>query len=382
MAGRRTAFPRVRVYATLRSAHLERAHDLSPSSIIYRSRRYDFDTSLVAGLDLIQAGPIGTARILARSDVRELEVNEPLMVSSLRRTVLAVLVARLRAALRRRRLSVVTYAIANDDPFRPPPGPGLRGRARRRINRLLVRLAARQIDRVVFGTTAAEELYTQIVPAIGHAARTVIPAVPAPCPCLLGAAVDREPDSVLFVGAFDERKGLANLLGAWPEVVRRWPAAHLTLVGSGPLLARVQDFAARRAEVTVVVDPPRVQIHGVLRAASLVVLLSQRTPRWREQVGLPIVEGLAHGCSVVATTETGLAGWLRDHGHLVLDPAATPDDVAAAIVSLIGARRPAASVLADLPEQDGRLAADAWMFGSTDRAREGATGGARTRWAE
>ena len=84
VATSRTASSRVRLYETVRTAHLERARELAPASIVYRRRRYDFDPAVAAGLDLIEAGPVGAAVVLARSDVRELEINEPLMVSSLR----------------------------------------------------------------------------------------------------------------------------------------------------------------------------------------------------------------------------------------------------------------------------------------------------------
>jgi glycosyltransferase involved in cell wall biosynthesis len=114
--------------------------------------------------------------------------------------------------------------------------------------------------------------------------------------------------------------------------------------------------------VSVVVDPPRARVHALQREASVAVLLSQRTRTWREQVGLPVVEGLAHGCAVLATTETGLAAWLEEHGHAVVDPAADPERVADVLVGLLDARRPAATVLADLPDVDGRLAADAWLL--------------------
>lgn len=350
----------MRIYETLRTAHLERARGLPAGSTIYRDRRYDFDEAVAQGLDLIQAGPVGTALVLARSDVRELEVNEPLMLSSLRRTALALVVVRARAALLRRPVTVATYAIANDDPFRPAPAPGARGALRRRLDRWLIGFVAHRVDRVAYGTPAAEQLYARLVPGIARAARVQIPALPAPCPCPDGPG--REPDRVVFLGAFDERKGIPALLAAWPGVAERRASARLTLVGKGPLLAAVEEFAAGRGDVELVVDPPREEIHRLLRAGALVVLLSHRTPRWREQVGLPLVEGLAHGCSVLASTETGLAPWLVEHGHGVLDPAAGPDAVAEAIVDLLAARRPAADVLADLPDRDGRLAADDWMF--------------------
>ena len=360
MTTRRALHPRVRVYETVRTAHLERARGMLASSTIYRHRRYDFDEAAARGLDLIQAGPIATALVLARSDVRELEINEPLMVSSLRRTALALVVVRAKAVLLRRSVSIATYAIANDDPFRPAAAPGLRGALRRLVDRRLIEFVACRLDRVVFGTPAAERLYARLAPGIAGATCVEIPALPAPCACPADPA--RDPDCVLFVGAFDERKGISTLLAAWPAVVERRPSARLILVGKGQLLEHVEDFAAGRADVTVVIDPPRAEIHRLMRGGALVVLLSQRTARWREQVGLPLVEGLSHGCSVLASSETGLSPWLIEHGHGVLDPAAGPDLVAAAIADLLVARRPPRAVLSDLPSQDGRLAADAFMF--------------------
>ncbi|NYD87448.1 glycosyltransferase [Cellulomonas oligotrophica] len=353
--------PRVRLYETVRTAHLERAHELAPASIVYRRRRYDFDADLAAGLDLVEAGPLRAAWVLARSDVREVEVNEPLMVSSLRRTALALAAVDTAARLRRRpRPVVVTYAIANDDPWRPPARPGLPGRARRALDRWLVGHVARRVDRVVHGTQASLDLYRRLTPALlERAAHTLVPALPAPCPCGPPAPAA---GGVLFVGAFEARKGVPELLAAWPSVVARRPDARLTLVGTGPLLDEVRAFAASRDEVTVVVDPPREQVHALQRTHAVAVLLSQRTRTWREQVGLPVVEGLAHGCAVVTTTEGGLAGWLEEHGHRVLDPAAPAADVAAAVVALLDAGRPAADVRADLPAVDGRRAADAWLL--------------------
>lgn len=357
----RTALPRVRLYETLRTAHLERAHELAPASIVYRRRRYDFDTGLARGLDLVEAGPARAAWVLARSDVRELEINEPLMVSSLRRSALALAAVDLARLVRRRpRALVVTYAIANDDPFRPPVRPGPAGRARRRLDARLIARVAGRVDRVVFGTPAAQELYGTLVPALRRADQVLLPALPTACGC--GALDRKDADEVLFVGAFEQRKGVHELLAAWPAVVAARPAARLTLVGKGPLLDEVRAFAADRPEVTVVVDPPRAEVHAHQRRATVAVLLSQRTRTWREQVGLPVVEGLAHGCAVLATTETGLAAWLADHGHGVVAPDAPPAEVADAVVRLLEARRPSASVLADLPDVDGRLAADSWLL--------------------
>ncbi len=347
-----TVRPRVRLYQTVRTAHLERAAALPPATIVYRDRRTDFDPALAEGLDLVRAGAWRAARMIRGA--RELEVNEPLMRSALPRTALVLALL----GLVGRRPVVGTYAIENADPFVAPLPPGLRGlgaRGLRARDRLLAAYVARHVDRVVFGTDAARDLYAgRFRPGVG----VVVPALPAPCGCGVPGA---SAGSVLFVGAFSPRKGLAELLAAWPHVVEAHPGAHLTLVGTGPLLPLAQE-AARRGDVTLVVDPPRAEVHRRQRTAQVTVLLSQPRPRWREQVGLPIVEGLAHGCTVVTTSETGLAGWLAGHGHTVIDPDAGPEDTATAIVAALVAARPPAEILADLPDRDGRLAAEAALF--------------------
>lgn len=362
----RARHDRVRLYEVVRSAHLERARLGPPATTVFRTRRYDFDPVLAEGLDLVEARTAWSmALLLARSRIAVLEINEPLMRSSLARTAVAVLVVRAAARLRRRPVSVVTYAIENRDPFSGPSIGPLRSRLRRWLDHRLARAVAASVDRIAFGTAAAEELYRGRLPAISRATSALVPALPAACTC--GPLV-ADPDHVLFVGALSPRKGVDLLLDAWPEVVRLRPTARLTVVGSGPLQELVADLAVRRPDVTLIVDPPRVEVHRALREAALLVLLSQPTSTWREQVGLPLVEALAHGCTVVTTRETGLARWLSDHGHAVLCPTADRLQVAAAIAGALGASRPAASVLADLPEVDGRLAADDWL-----------TSGARSR---
>ncbi|MCW2900613.1 MAG: hypothetical protein JWO67_2878 [Streptosporangiaceae bacterium] len=358
---RATQYRRARVYTTLRSAHLERAHQGRPASILYARRRYDFDSSLASGLDLIDGGLLSLAGTLVRSRIEALEINEPLMRSALRRSAVAITVAKIMARICRRPLVITAYAIENRNPFAGTEGPWRR-RLRNRTEWGLARYTARNVDRIAFGTDAAAELYGSLLARdLATATTARIPAVPAPCSCPPAAA--RGEDDVLFLGAFHGRKGLPELLDAWPEVVRRWPSARLTVMGSGPLESMVRDFAEKFPGVVVVVDAPRSEVHAALRRSSVVVLLSQRTATWREQVGLPVVEALAHGCSIVTTEETGLAEWLRNHGHAVLAANSTGEEVAEEVTNLLARQRQVSSVLADLPQTDGRLTAAAWLFG-------------------
>jgi glycosyltransferase involved in cell wall biosynthesis len=354
----RLSLPHARLYITLRSAHLERAHALPPAAIVYTTRRYDFDESLTEGLELVQVSPLGAVLLLTRSRLDVVEINEPLMTASLRMTALAVAAIRVRGLLTRHRTTVVSYAIDNRDPWSAPVRPGIRPQVRRWSERLLAGFVHRQIDRIVYGTASAQELYGRVL-APRRPAEVLIPALPVAI-----EAADGLPDPMLvvFLGVFLPRKGIDRVLAAWPLVRQQVPDARLQILGKGALDSEVLAAAENDQSIDVVLDPPRAEITDVLLRAQVLALPSQPTPTWREQVGLPIVEALAAGCSIVTTTETGLASWLAAHGHSVIPPGTEPVRLAAAIVDQLRAARPAAEVIADLPPVDGRLEADRWMF--------------------
>ena len=355
-----TVTGRARLYQTVRTAHLERAHTLAPATILYRATRYDFDRTLVGDLDLVPAGPVRAAWLLARSGVRQLEVNEPLMLRSLTRTALAIAVLRLRYLIGGPRTRIVSYAIENADPF----DRSASGRARliRRAHRLLSGFVWSSLDRVAFGTESAQRTYgAAFAGRPGPAQCAEIPALPAPCTCP-GHGADDTP-RVLFLGALSARKGFPQLLDAWPYLKVRLPDARLTILGTGPLADQARALADADSAVDLHINPARAEIHAHLRRSTVLILPSQPAPGWREQVGLPICEGLAHGCTIVSSTETGLAAWLAAHGHTTLEPSVAPDDWARALDVALRHRRSRDVVLGDLPEVDGRLAADAWLFG-------------------
>lgn len=363
-------FERARMFHTLRSAYLERAHKLPPATIIYRVKRYDFHDALAVGLSLVQAGPLRAAWLLARSRVTHLEINEPLMLSSAGGAALAIAGLRVRGFLGGRPVRIVSYAMENASPFARPAAATAKARVRRALHRLQVRFVWSQLDRIVFATDDARRTYADALPAPRHrTVSTLIPALPAACAC--GQEDEPRDDRVLFLGALVERKGLRLVLDAWPLVTRAFPDARLTVVGKGVLEPLVRDVAEADGSVTLSIDPPRDEIHRQLRRSRVLALPSQPTAIWREQVGLPLVEGLAHGCTIVTTTETGLAGWLSTHGHVVIPPATPERDLADALIAALRARRSPADVVADLPSVDGRLAADAWMFSDAAPANRG-----------
>jgi glycosyltransferase involved in cell wall biosynthesis len=356
-----SAQKRVRLYHQVRSAHLERAASLPPATILFGSKRYDFEEALTADLDLVEARGLGAARYLLRQDVSTLEVNEPLFVHAARSTALALLGLRLRSMLGRSRTRVVSYAIENLDPASVPARPGLRAWLSRKLDLALTRLIWRQLDRVVFGTAASADLYARVLPARPELLVQQIPALPQPA--LEAEEVTKSSQTVLFLGALAERKGFSQLVSAWPLVSAVLPNATLTVLGKGPLQPLAEELASAQPNVSLHVDPSRETIRHHLARSQSLVLPAQRTTRWREQVGLPLVEGLSYGCTIVTTDETGLATWLADHGHQVILESASAADLAAALVRALRDPLDVHAVLASLPAEDGRLAADRWMFG-------------------
>jgi glycosyltransferase involved in cell wall biosynthesis len=136
-------------------------------------------------------------------------------------------------------------------------------------------------------------------------------------------------------------------------------------MGKGERERDVRELANALPSVQLDIDPPRDVIRNTLARSVVLVLLSKRTPLWREQVGLPIVEALEQGCEIVTTEETGIASWLAEHGHAVVADAGDAAAVAGAIAARLRGARPPGELLASLPDEDSRIAADAWMFGVT-----------------
>jgi glycosyltransferase involved in cell wall biosynthesis len=358
----------VRVYGRLRTAHLERFRQMVPARVLYWQTRYDYDPSEADPANPpVRLGRVGILRELLRRHHAAVDINEPSMVDRWGFLVLQVLAVRLRSLLARRRSTIAAYCMANADPalevrvryHLPLP-------ASRLATKVMMSLLVRGCDRLAFATPASREMYEGYVGAATLARRArVFEAVPTACACLADPdhqGDQRRADQVVFVGGFLEHKGIRESMAAWDELLVRRPDARFVVIGKGRLLPEVERWAASRPSVTLHVDPPRSTIHHALRTSGVLVLLSQRAGHWREQIGLPIQEGLGHGCEIVTTSETGLAGWLEAHGHAVLDPASPAAAVAGALDAAIERAARRTGSLAELPDEDQRFVADRWMM--------------------
>ena len=119
---------------------------------------------------------------------------------------------------------------------------------------------------------------------------------------------------VLFVGQFEERKGVDDLLEAFDNVAD--PDAELRLIGSGSLEQHIRERINGHSRVTVVGHVPQEGLAAELASATCLVLPSVTTRETNEPWGLVVNEAMHAGLPVIATDAVGAAagGLVRD-GH-------------------------------------------------------------------
>lgn len=355
-------------YKSLRSAHIERASARPGLRVYFLERTYDLTDEMAKSSQFAsQVKRRSLARRVWVDGCRVLEINEPAMVRAAPE-ILAAVATKSLLALFGRRIDLVSYAIENHDPaltishhFHLPV----------RISRIVVRcwlaVICRFYSRIAFGTSQSMTLYNRVYPRLGKRVEvrrfTAFPAARAEVgdrPTKLGQLV--------FVGALDERKGIELLLDAWPLVAAGVPGAKFYIFGVGPLERRVASWVEGRADVELSTRATRAEIFDCMAESSVVALLSQRVPYWREQIGLPLLEGISVGCTVVCTSESGIADELAAIGHRVI----APGDSVAVAPTVINALRnplPRGEVLASLPKLDGRESAGNWLLRAAEARR-------------
>lgn len=357
-----------RYYRGARTVHIERLREFEKGDFLYFKPMYDFDPALAEatqGVSQVRFSQVWW-RVL-RKKYEFLELAEPYTPSALPQNVALTIASYASLLGPGKPTRLVTYAIENSD-------LALKLSAKTRLSPALIRPAVRalvgfcfnRLDRVVFGTEAALENYRSLLGPSrldrSPPSHTLIWGLPLAEPALSTDKNDRNLD-LIFLGALDSRKGIANVMGSWDAVARALPNARLTILGKGPLQSSVEAWATPRQTVKVCIDPSRESIQAELRKSKALVLLSQPSALWKEQIGLPILEALSFGLEIIASNESGIAPWLADHGHNVLDPAVSSVDLAEAIVSALTTSRTRSNIAVDLPATDGRLDADRWLFG-------------------
>jgi glycosyltransferase involved in cell wall biosynthesis len=349
----------LRILPELRAIHVERSSKMYPCTNLYFHSKYDLgDTPL----------PESFVRVNFRralwnvvvSDARVLEVPEPLWLRFAPVNLALILAWKVSGLAQKRTRFTVTYSIENNSfatlitGGRFMPRPVISAAAR-----VAGSLISRVVDRAAFGSHGARDTYRSL--QVDHRVETrLFPELPSRSERSFFAEEIRS--GVVFVGRLEARKGIYELLAAWPKVEEMIPGARLTIVGGGPLDAVVRDWASKRPENRHVLGFLQHQQLGPIFASHRVAVApSVPDGRWREQIGLPIGEALSYGLTVVTTSETGIADWLSSNGHYVVPTQQLTSELPSALINALAHPLEKEAVLSSLPLRPNRIAADAWL---------------------
>jgi glycosyltransferase involved in cell wall biosynthesis len=121
--------------------------------------------------------------------------------------------------------------------------------------------------------------------------------------------VEKVPDSVLFVGRLDERKGAARLLRSWHRVLEIRPSAKLFLIGEGQQRRRLEGYSRKHSLDASVSFLGRVPVNSLVEWYNRAWCVA--IPSAFEGFGLSALEAIACGTPVVATATEGLSEVVR-----------------------------------------------------------------------
>lgn len=194
--------------------------------------------------------------------------------------------------------------------------PGLFSRPERLYRSLAYDRAARRADAVITVSHFAKDRIVRhlgIAPDRVHVAHLGVRPAPVP-----GAGPAREP-FLLYPARGWPHKNHAVLLRALPALQARRPGLRLVLTGTHP-----HELPPLPASVEVRGRVPDAELADLYRRASVVVV-----PSRYEGFGLPVVEAMAAGCPVAASTAGALPEVVGDAGVL-FDPD-DPDALVSAV---------------------------------------------------
>jgi glycosyltransferase involved in cell wall biosynthesis len=165
------------------------------------------------------------------------------------------------------------------------------------------------------------------------------------------AALDGKPwpdDAIIIctVARLNPQKGLFDLVDAAAIVMRSHPQARFVIVGDGEQRPSIQERIARLGlggQVFLAGSRPPNEVAAWLGGCDLFVLSSVQ-----EGLPLALMEAMAAGCPVVATSVGGIPDVVSDSSIGLLVPPAEPRELAQAIGQLVhdGARRQAMAAAA------------------------------------
>ena len=110
---------------------------------------------------------------------------------------------------------------------------------------------------------------------------------------------------VLFVGRFDEMKGIDDLLEAWRSLS---PTVPLKIVGDGPMVSQVKKSALQLQQVEWLGRKSLIETYELMKEARFLVFPS----RWYEAMPRTIIDSLAVGTPICAASTGAMSDLIED----------------------------------------------------------------------
>ena len=362
-----------RYYPMARTAHIERLAEQKPADFLYTRTRGDWDADLAFNaLNVKRVSLISLGICILKGDYLRIEMPELLALPLVPNFVfLSVLASVRNCFVSKNKVEIVFYAIENmDQVTKLRQETRLPEKVARSVIRMVARVSLIPVTKIAFGSNQAlsqyktsfgHRLWAKVESSIELEVFTPLEAA-SKSTQLENLPLSKDSNLVGFLGSFERRKGIPELMKAWPHVLSENPKAKLEIIGYGEMQREILEFSNDSESVYVGISPSRETIMEKLGKWHVLILFSQPTTKWREQIGLPILEGLSSGCEIVTSSETALSNWLAENRHQVLSPAADAQELANSILKAVESKRSATDILRSLPAISGRLQADAWMF--------------------
>jgi glycosyltransferase involved in cell wall biosynthesis len=333
----------LRIIPELRTSTLREVQSQIGVKVLYYKEKYDLqiapEKSKFRKVNTIQA-----MYEVFKSDAVVLELTEPLWMRELIRTILIGFTWKGRSFIRRKSNYCFTYAIENNDLNTLVYGTVYSHNFLIRYIRKYIRFFISRIyTHAAFGTYAAYKNYAdnEFLVQIPHIYPSRYSILESSTTGSLNSEFGDLPTlrkgnqaklTYLFVGVLEKRKGIDLLIQAWEILDGVGFKGRLLIVGSGALESKVSQWCLEAPERRAYLGfKTGESLDSIYETSDVLLAPSQREGRWREQVGLPILEGLSFGLTVITTSETGIADGLRENGHIVLDDGNNPISLAKGI---------------------------------------------------
>ena len=142
---------------------------------------------------------------------------------------------------------------------------------------------------------------------------------------------------ILFVGRFQELKGISVLAEAIPIVLAKFPDAHFILVGPDSFYGKIN--TSYREFICNKINDKRVSFSSEVPSEELLKLYNKACicvfPSFYESFGMVALEAMACGKAVIATKVGGFTDIIEDGLSGLLVPPANVEALTAAIIELL-----------------------------------------------